>query len=46
MQEFFTFYAMAGVYIAVAVLVISGVVALVEKIFGWNQTLRPNQRPQ
>jgi hypothetical protein len=36
--EFFRFYFMAGVYIAAAVLAVSAVVALIEKIFGVDPT--------
>jgi hypothetical protein len=36
--EFFRFYFMAGVYIAAAVLAISAVVALIEKVFGVDPT--------
>lgn len=43
MQEFVSFYFMAGVYIAVAVFVISAIVAVIEKVFGLNQTPRPHQ---
>jgi intracellular septation protein A len=38
MLEFFRFYFMAGVYIAAAVLAVSAIVALIEKLFGLNQT--------
>lgn len=43
MVEFFRFYLMAGVYIAGSVLAISGIVALIEKMFRLNQTPRFNQ---
>lgn len=43
MLEFLSFYVMAGVYIAVAVFVISAIVAVIEKVFGLNQTPRPHQ---
>jgi hypothetical protein len=36
--EFFRFYLMAGVYILAAVLAVSAVVALIEKVFGVDPT--------
>lgn len=36
--EFFRFYFMAGVYILAGVLAASAVVALIEKVFGVDQT--------
>jgi len=44
-MEFLTYYAMAGVYIAAAVLGISAVVAIIEKVLGLNSAPRPHQRP-
>lgn len=43
--EFFRYYAMAGVYILLAVLGISAVVALIEKAFGLNTEPRFHQMP-
>jgi hypothetical protein len=44
-MEFLTYYLMAGVYIAAAVLGISVVVALLEKALGLNTAPRPHQLP-
>lgn len=43
MMDFIQFYLMAGVYIAVAVLAISAVVAIIEKVLGLNSGPRPHQ---
>ncbi|MDB5593731.1 MAG: hypothetical protein JWM36_692 [Hyphomicrobiales bacterium] len=40
MDNFFVFYALKGVEILVVVLVVSGIVALVEKAFGADTTPR------